>query len=127
MKWNWKQILISLSLGIIVGVAVARWCGHHAGHRMKSPEKKFERKLKWFTKKLDLSPAQAAQVKEIFQKKHDSLNILHEEMRPRFEALRETGVNEVREILNEEQRVKFEKLEAKRHKWREKKRRHLPY
>ena len=122
MKWNWKQITVALMLGLFLGTALGRWSlmGFHP--HFGSYEKRMERKFKRFTHKLKLTPDQQEKIKAIFKDKHGKINALREKKRPEYKAIREKAKQEIRALLTEEQIVKFNALEEKRKKWREKRR-----
>ena len=106
-------VLISLLIGLVLGYGAARW----QGKNFDGPPKDGDMK-KWMMDRLDrelhLSPEQRTQIETIFRAKHPQMQALHEEMRPKFEALRSATHDEVRKVLDEEQQKKFEELNKRR-------------
>lgn len=107
------QVLIALLLGFALGAWVIqlrdygcwRQAVHH-GPMRKHMIHKMEHDLK-----LDVS--QKGQLEDIFKVMSVRMKTLREEMRPKFEALREETRAEIRKILRQEQMPKFEELNKK--------------
>jgi phage host-nuclease inhibitor protein Gam len=66
--------------------------------------------LDWLSSELDLSTDQQAQVQAIVEDYHEQVSALWRETNPRFEALKSQVRAEIREILNEEQKTKYQAL-----------------
>ena len=111
MKMNWHVIAISLLIGFSAGILFGqnqKFCGpwKHGGS-MK------EHMLKKFNRELHLTEEQKQKISAIFDAKHPRMMALHEEGRPKFEAIRNETQAEIRAVLTPEQQVKFEELTAK--------------
>jgi hypothetical protein len=69
-----------------------------------------------FTRELHLTTAQQAQLAQILDKHKQSMDALRGEIRPKFKALRESMRQEIRLILDEKQKVEFDRMVEKREK-----------
>ncbi len=106
------QVAISLLIGFALGMIFGQWIAHesfrshwkHGGMRQHMVEK--------FSRELHLSADQKTKVAAIFDRKRPQMLALQAEMQPKFEALRKSTQAEVREILNPDQKKKFEKMNA---------------
>lgn len=67
------------------------------------------RSVEWFTQELDLSPDQASQLTQILDETRTTFRAKRDEI----EAIRLQARNRIRTILNEEQRAKYEELQAR--------------
>ena len=112
IKLYWHQILISLILGILVGINVGEWRAHEnfGPHWKKGGVKKHM--VERFSKDLNLNSEQKKQVESIFEKQHPKMMALHDEMRPKFESLRKETQNEIKTLLTPDQQMKMDKITA---------------
>ena len=132
MKIAWIQIVLSLVLGIVLGVSFDRFNDCHCagdcikpfkfGHRLGDfKHKDIKHILKRFSKELNLTAEQKTQVSAIFDAKHKKMIELKAEVHPKFEALRKSAHDEINKLLTVEQQKKFDeidaKIEAKHKKW----------
>lgn len=94
--------------------------GGKGGERMK------KMMLDKMSTELNLSENQKKQVQEIFESHAPKMKVLHEEMRPKFDAIRNETQEQIKKVLTPEQAVKFEalnkRMEDKMNRWRDKKR-----
>jgi Spy/CpxP family protein refolding chaperone len=128
MKIAWIQILLSLILGISIGVFFEKNrdcncpCSSSKPHCMKDKKMFKEKMLNHFSKELDLTLEQRVKVKAIFAEKKKEMDKLRGDLRPRFEALRKSTHEEIKAILNKDQQIKLDKMEVKfdsmRKKWK---------
>lgn len=97
MKLDWRQVFIGVAIGLVLAAASHRlmWRRHH------DPAKRFDR----FAAKLELTPEQKVKMRALF-----------DEGKTKMSALREEGRGKISAILTPEQRVKFEKHEARKKK-----------
>lgn len=79
-----------------------------------------ERHLEMMTKRLNLTPDQVTQIKGIEDESRTQAKAVHEDTsiapadkRPKMMALRESAETKVRAVLNEDQKVKFDAMQAK--------------
>ena len=119
MKTPMRDILIALLIGLTVGwFAAERLSGHHPRHGKGRMIERFSRELK-------LSPDQKEAVGAILKNKRAQFMALKNEMKPRFEEIRESSKLEIRKVLEADQLDRFEKMEACwAERWR-KKREHI--
>jgi Spy/CpxP family protein refolding chaperone len=120
MKIQVHQVLISLLIGLVLGFGAGQWQARDSfgpGHWKKGNMK--QRMVEKMSRELQLSAEQKTQVQAILEAKHPQMMALHEEMRPKFEALRNTTHEEIRKVLNPEQQVKFDAF-SKKHEERRK-------
>jgi len=127
MKIDWKQVTFSLLIGALLGFAFGTWVMKHHFPGYRWGDKRYSRMLKYFNSKLDLSETQKEKVKGILDSKRKKVKELRKELRPRWKTMHENTREEIRKILNPEQKEKFRALEAKmdaRRKKRQEKRAH---
>ncbi len=113
MKLDWKQTLAVFVLGCTVGMVGTYWCGplssHSHGRHGHSPERLLEK----FNSKLSLTQDQRTQVAAILEAKHQKIQLLRGEFRPKFEEIRAAATAEIRQVLTPEQQQKFDVMDAK--------------
>ncbi len=111
MKLAWKQIAVALVLGGGAGFVIVQACPlgrfHHRdrGHFQ-------QRLLDRFSSKLQLTPEQRSRVATILEAKHQKIDALRAEIRPRFEEIRTSTSAEIRPLLTPEQQKRFDVMEA---------------
>ena len=88
--------------------------GHHGHGKME------EHRIEHMTKALNLTPDQVTQVKAIDASSHDQMRALHEDTatapadkRAKMMAIHEDSMTKVRALLTDEQKTKFDAMEAK--------------
>ncbi|OGW79247.1 MAG: hypothetical protein A3G33_00155 [Omnitrophica bacterium RIFCSPLOWO2_12_FULL_44_17] len=113
LEIKWHQIIISLLIGIALGMTFGQshFGGRGRGHWKKEGMKQYM--LERFSKELHLSAEQKNQVSAIFEKRHPQMLALQAEMRPKFETLRNATDAEIRALLNADQQKKFDEIHAK--------------
>lgn len=143
MKISWVQVLVSILIGLLIGLNVnslgfhnckgclhkhgchqSSW-KHHGKHNCKSCKKdKKHFMMEHFSKKLNLTPEQQSKLSAIMDEKHKKMIALRNEIRPQFIELRKSTQSEIKSILTVEQQKKFDEIhtkwKAKREKWHEK-------
>lgn len=117
-KFRWNQILVSLFLGLAIGIFYGHWSARHPSKCFfgKKPGSMKEMMLNKLDKELQLSPDQREKVKVIFESKKKNMMALHQEMRPKFEAVKTEIRAEIRKVLRPDQIGEFEKFNAKMEK-----------
>ncbi|HET9954486.1 MAG TPA: hypothetical protein VFQ61_08275 [Polyangiaceae bacterium] len=114
-----KVAAAALLLGIFVagaftGVAIYRWARHDDLHHLHPrPHPDFPKML---ADNLDLSPAQEQQVREVFDRHRPELDAVFRETFPRVRAVQDSIDAEVRPLLNESQRQRFDEFKARANK-----------
>lgn len=104
-------LFLVLALGIALGAVGATVVNRHvyaARVRVPSTIPNAMRPLNRLTQDLSLTPDQVKQVSTILgsmQTKYDGIRV---EMSPQFEQVRQTGREQIREVLTPEQQAKFE-------------------
>lgn len=85
-----------------------------------------ERRIEHMTKALNLTPDQVSQVKAIDMSTHEQMRALHEDTstqpadkRAKMMAIHQESTTKVRAVLNDEQKTKFDAMEAKMKQRRE--------
>ena len=122
LPWDikWHQVAISLLIGFSAGTFSGQWYGRENFHEHWKHGSMKEHMLKRFSKELHLTPEQQKQVSAIFDAKHPQMAAMHAEMRPKFEALRNSTQAEIRKILTPDQQSKFNEMNAKMEEhWKE--------
>lgn len=118
-RWIGLTLLSTLALGIGVGILLDRTIlervVHSGGADAESREGSDARARRWFkklTSELDLSPEQQERLKEVLAKRHDSAHAFWSESRAEFEKLRQSFRRDIRELLNDEQRERYDEMLA---------------
>ncbi len=107
MKAPWKEILIALLVGLLVGwFAASKFATPGEGPRKGQMLERFSRELK-------LTPDQKEKVGKILELKREQITALRTEIRPQTDAIRNTAKLEIRKLLTPEQLESFNQLEAK--------------
>ena len=114
MKPDWKQMIVVLIFGIVLGVLGTLRCmpfGFHGA--WGNPEKFHQHMMAEFTSKLKLTSDQQQKVSAVLDESRVKISALREEVHPKFEAIRNVSKAEIRKLLTSEQQEKFDQLEAK--------------
>lgn len=106
------QVLISLLIGVVIGVSVQRCAFQHFGPPRHGDMKKHM--LSRLSHDLHLSAEQKAKVEAVFEAKRPKMKALRAETRPQFEAIHKETQAEIRVLLSPEQQTKFDAINAKR-------------
>ncbi len=95
--------------------------GQHRGHGQME-----EHRIEHMTKALNLTPDQVTQVKAIGASSHDQMRALHEDTatapadkRAKMMAIHEDSMTKVRALLTDEQKTKFDAMQARMKEHRE--------
>ena len=120
MRIIWKQAVLFFLAGALSGAALTVATGRWRWQRFRDGEHRYERLLKHFNRRLNLSPDQRSKVAAILQAKREKLKALRDHVGPRFEEIRAGTNREIRALLNAEQQAKFDKMLERREKWRKK-------
>ena len=108
MRISWTQVSLALLAGILVG-----W---FAGQRALKEETygwKGEKMVERFSRELRLTPDQKEKVAQILESKRQQIAALRDQIRPRFEEVRNTSKAEIQKLLSPDQQQRFEKLQAR--------------
>lgn len=114
-KFHWHQIFISLLIGFFLGAGAGHF-KHMCFGKPHRPGEMKEFMIKKLSKDLHLNEGQKTKVSAIFDLKQPQMMALHEQMRPQFEALRNSTNDEIRKVLNPDQISKFEQINAEMEK-----------
>lgn len=116
MTSSWKQAVFGLVVGLLLGAAATFLALRHGPfrHQSHSAEARATRMVERFTRELDMTSEQKAKVSAILEGKRDAIRSLDDEMRPRFQEIRQSIREEIRKILTPEQQAEFEEMEKKR-------------
>ena len=121
MKFSVKhQIVISLLIGFAGGMIFGQWTAHESRHsRWKSGNIR-QHMLEKFSRELHLNEEQKTKAAAIFDAKHPQMAAIQSEMKPKFEALRQSTQAELRKILEPGQQKKFDEMNAEMEKrWKD--------
>lgn len=122
-KMNWKRMAVAFVAGLLFGTALGGWglkC--HLERRWHHGEKRYERMLEHFSRKLNLAPEQKKKVGAVLETKRQRMKALRAEIRPKFEGLRKATETDIRNILTPEQQVAFDKMQSEREsRWKKRK------
>ena len=119
-KIHWHQVVISVLIGFALGTVFGQRHGEESWRAHWKKGSKRQEMVERFSKELHLSADQKNQVAAIFEAKHPQMEILRDEMKPKFEALRASTQAEIRKLLTPEQEKKFDEMNAKmEERWKE--------
>jgi hypothetical protein len=108
-----RHTVISFLLGLALGIAGGSFGLHHFA-RAHFREGKMENwMVHRLNRKLDLTPEQKSGVEAIFKESHQKMDLLRQEMAPKFDALRKETRDRIRILLTPPQQTKFDQLESK--------------
>jgi hypothetical protein len=79
------------------------------------------RSFAWLTEELHLSPEQSAAVDSIVERRHREMRAVISTVRPRMVAVRDTAREQIRRVLSDAQRARFDELLARKDSEKEKK------
>ena len=115
----WIVFAVVFALGVATGAALdgvyrSRAASRSAEDRKKEAEAHFEK----MRRDLNLTDDQSAKIRAVLEETRDEYRQLRNELRPRFDEPRQKARARIREILNDEQRKKFDaataQMDAKR-------------
>jgi Spy/CpxP family protein refolding chaperone len=109
MKLEWKQVVISLSIGLVLGTALG-WWGSRYSEDWRGQDR-YSWMLKRFSSELALTPEQKKEIADLLEAKRQSIATLRAEIRPRFEEIRNSTRLEIRKRLTPEQQQKFDAMQ----------------
>jgi hypothetical protein len=72
----------------------------------------YRKSRSWLQHELDLSPTQAASVDSIVERRHQQMRALIAPIRPQMDAARQEARQQIRRVLNDEQRARFDEIIA---------------
>ncbi len=99
-----------LACGIVIGAAATyRFLGDGSGDFPPSPEKRHEAIMKRLRHELNLSDEQAQRVSEIFNRKHEKMEMIRAKVEPEVSSLMDEVRAEVGGLLHPDQQVLWEK------------------
>ena len=81
-----------------------------ASRTAKATPRSTQRAVNWFTEQLKLTPEQAKQLYQIL----DETNVAYREHELQLKTIRREGNNRIRAILDDEQKVRFDQILARR-------------
>ncbi len=119
-------LILAFVLGVIVGGLGLGVYVAQAGGRLpfREPAKFQAHVLHRLSRDLDLRPDQRERVEAILRETGQEFAQLREEMRPRFQEIRERTRDRIRGVLDQQQQARFDKLTAEWER-RTQERRHL--
>ena len=117
---NNRKALALIGLVFVLGVAIGA-VGHSVADRrvlgartqpqpaaFLQPRPNPPRAVAHLTTELNLTPDQQKQIGEILADMQHRYDVVHDQMNPEFEQIREQGHDQIRQVLTPEQRPKFE-------------------
>lgn len=79
------------------------------------------RSFAWLTEELHLTSEQSAAVDSIVERRHREMRAVISTVRPQMVAVRDTARQQIRRVLNDAQRARFDELLARKDSEKEKK------
>ena len=110
----WIVLGLVFATGVIVGVCGTRVAVQKIVEQaMNRPELVRDRMERELARDLSLTPEQRPRVHEIMLRSHEEIHALRRDVQPRLGLILRRSAREIRDVLNEEQRQKFDRI-AKR-------------
>ena len=78
------------------------------------------RSFAWLTEELHLTPEQSAAVDSIVERRHREMRAVISTVRPQMVAVRDTARQQIRRVLDDAQRARFDELLARKDSVKEK-------
>jgi hypothetical protein len=100
--------LLTFILGAVVGAAGMFSYTWYGGHWHQRLDRNYV--IQHLTTELMLDDQQTAQLKQIMNDASQKYQVLHDQVRPQFEALRQQTDSQIRQILTPDQARKFDDL-----------------
>lgn len=122
MEIEWKQVIISLLIGIVIGASLGWWGFQHPHYWMGKD--RYSYMLERFSSRLDLTPEQKKVIGDILEENRQKIMSLRTEIRPRFEEIRRSTSEDIRRQLTPGQQKKFDAMQTE---WESKRREHYWY
>ena len=99
---------------LLAGGLIGFRCGVHFAERLGPPNspKQYARILDHLSSKLRLKPDQRARVADILETNRKTMTQLHDEVHPKFEAIRNATDDDIRKVLDPDQQQKFDRMRA---------------
>jgi Spy/CpxP family protein refolding chaperone len=72
------------------------------------------RSRSWLSDELNLAPEQRAALDSIFERRHREMRAVISTVRPRMDAVRDTARQQIRAVLTDAQRARFDEIIAKK-------------
>jgi len=109
--WLGLVFVLGAALGSVLGYAFARrtFAASYPPRTMSEPERRAKR-LSEMTKEIGLTADQAQQIDAIIKTAHEDMGRVHEKAEADVDAMREKARNQIRGLLTEEQKPKFEAM-----------------
>lgn len=108
-------LLFVFALGCVTGASLDGIYRLHGGGRPDAHgghDEEADRKFEEMRRDLNLTDAQAAQVRTILDETRDEFHQLRAEARPRYEALRVKARERIKSVLTPEQQQRFDAIVA---------------
>lgn len=102
------------AIGCVTGAALDGVYRTRAGGNRMERGRKHEKMFEETRRELNLNDEQAAKAKTILDETREEFRALHEEMRPRFDAVRQRARARMRETLTPEQQTRFDAMMRRR-------------
>lgn len=119
-KWIGLSLLSTLLLGIGLGILLDRTVLERVVHsrdgadvdRRDGHGDRTARYLEKLTSELALTSEQRASLREVLEENHDTAHEFWEQSRAEFDELRQSFRRDIRELLTEEQRERYDRMLA---------------
>lgn len=111
---RWKRRLLALTLflaGVVCGVGLTVIVAvNRLQHAIQHPEQAPDRIAKVLTRRLDLTPAQAADVRAALERHQQKLQAIRHEVWPRVREELDATRNDIAAVLDEKQRSHLDEM-----------------
>jgi hypothetical protein len=110
MKPGWASLTLVLLLGAVIGAGTAWWAGKYS--RCAKGWEPYANVVERFSNKLDLTLDQQRAVAAVLDENRQKIRTLRAEIKPRFEEIRGSTREAIRQHLTPEQQAKFDAMQA---------------
>ncbi|MGH7712031.1 MAG: hypothetical protein ACREOG_12145 [Gemmatimonadaceae bacterium] len=101
-----KNVALAFLFGaVLVGGALG-----FTADRVLARDRRGERPIDMLDRRLSLTDAQRAQINSILDERHRQFSLVYESVKPKMDSIRLNTRQQMREVLSEEQRSKYEAL-----------------
>ena len=107
--WICIVFLLGAALGGLTGYAFARHSVSAASAPLPEPVRRAQR-VEQLTQELGLTSAQAQEVDSILLQRHTEAKTVHDQMESQLDQVHQKGRDQIRALLNADQKPKFEEF-----------------
>jgi Spy/CpxP family protein refolding chaperone len=100
----------NLAIGLLFGAVLGGGALGFSADRVFARDRRGERTLDMLDRRLSLTDAQRTQIDGILDERHRQSMVVFETIKPKMDSIRLNAREQMRQVLSEEQRAKYEAL-----------------